>query len=235
MRNENLSEAFANLSTALIADACLRLGVPVRLAPPGIRPVLPGQRVAGRAVPVQHYGSVDVFLEAMGTADRGDVLLIDNGGRLDEGCIGDLTVLEVQGAGLAGIVLWGTHRDSPELAEIGLPVFTYGTCPAGPQRLDPPAPDALNAAGFGNQRVGRDDVVFADLDGVVFVPASQVESVLSVAQSIWAREREQASAVRAGRSLREQLQFQQFLDRRTADPSYTFRKHLRLLGGAIEE
>lgn len=177
----------------------------------------------------------DVFLEAMATADRGDVLVIDNDGRLDEACIGDLTALEAQGAGLAGIVLWGTHRDSAELAEIGLPVFTYGTCPAGPQRLDPPAPDALTAAGFGNQRVGRDDVVFADLDGVIFVPASQVESVLSAAQSIWTREREQANAIRAGHSPREQLQFPQFLDRRRTDPSYTLRKHLRLLGGAIEE
>jgi regulator of RNase E activity RraA len=44
--------------------------------------------IAGRVLPVRHYGSVDIFLEAMGTAQRGDILVIDNQGRMDEGCIG---------------------------------------------------------------------------------------------------------------------------------------------------
>jgi len=45
--------------------------------------------IAGRVLPVRHYGSVDVFLEAMGMAQPGDILVIDKGGRMDEGCIGD--------------------------------------------------------------------------------------------------------------------------------------------------
>ncbi len=88
MLNRQLFDTFAQLSTPLVADACLRLRVPFRLAPPGIRPVLPGQCVAGRVLPVRHYGSVDVFLEVVGTAEPGDVLVIDNAGRMDEGCIG---------------------------------------------------------------------------------------------------------------------------------------------------
>jgi 4-hydroxy-4-methyl-2-oxoglutarate aldolase len=99
--------AFSELSTALIADACLRLGVPLRLAPFGISPLLSGSRIAGRVMPAQHYGSVDIFLEAMGTAEPGDILVIDNGGRMDEGCIGDLTALEAKACGLAGIIVWG--------------------------------------------------------------------------------------------------------------------------------
>jgi len=47
----------------------------------------------------------------MGTAEQGDILVIDNGGRLDEGCIGELTVLEAQASGLADIIVWGAHRD----------------------------------------------------------------------------------------------------------------------------
>src|SRR5436309_2569035 len=93
-------------STPLVADACIRCGVPLRAAPPGIGPVIPGRRVAGRAVPARHYGSVDVFLEALGRAEPGDVLVVDNGGRTDEACVGDLTVLEAEGAGLAGMVVW---------------------------------------------------------------------------------------------------------------------------------
>ena len=45
-------------------------------------------------MPARHYGSVDVFLEALSSAGPGDVLVIDNGGRTDEACIGDLVALE---------------------------------------------------------------------------------------------------------------------------------------------
>jgi 4-hydroxy-4-methyl-2-oxoglutarate aldolase len=235
MLNRELFYAFTELSTPLIADACLRLEIPLRLAPPGIRPVLPGHRVAGRVLPVRHYGSVDIFLEAMGIAEPGDILVIDNAGRLDEGCIGDLTALEAQASRLAGIVVWGAHRDTAELEQIGFPVFSYGTCPAGPQRLDIPAPDALLSARLGECVVSKEDIAFGDRDGVLFAPGQQAEEILAVARSIWQKERDQANAVRAGRRLREQLRFDEYLARRTADPSYTFRKHLRALGSAIEE
>jgi len=46
-------ETFADLSTPLVADACVRCEVPLRAAPPGIRPVVPGHRVAGHALPAR--------------------------------------------------------------------------------------------------------------------------------------------------------------------------------------
>ena len=55
---------FADLSTPLVADACIRRKVPLRVAPPGIGAVIPGRQIAGRARPARHYGSVDVFVEA---------------------------------------------------------------------------------------------------------------------------------------------------------------------------
>jgi 4-hydroxy-4-methyl-2-oxoglutarate aldolase len=228
-------EAFAELSTPLVADACVRLGVPLRAAPPGIGAVVPGQRIAGRALPARHYGSVDIFLEAFGQADQGDVLVIDNGGRVDEACVGDLAVLEAQAAGVAALAVWGLHRDTPELVEIGLPVFSYGCYPPGPVRLDEPEPEALASARFGPYEVTAQDIVVGDDDGVLFITAGRAAEVLATAHEIWQTEREQARRIRSGQSLRQQTAFDDYLAQRAADPSYTFRRHLRRIGGAIEE
>ena len=59
--------------------------------------------------------------------------------------------------------------------------------------------------------------------------------MLATARRIHETEREQARRLRAGETLRRQTGFDDYLARRDADPSYTFRRHLRRLGGAIEE
>ena len=81
----------------------------------------------------------------------------------------------------------------------------------------------------------RDDVVFGDDDGCVFVQVDQAESILKSAASIAEKEVGQAEKITAGKKLSEQLKFQAYLARRKTDPSYTFRRHLREIGGAIEE
>jgi 4-hydroxy-4-methyl-2-oxoglutarate aldolase len=235
LNNRELAKEFAELSTPLIADAALRLRLPFRVTPFGIQSIIPGIQLAGRALPAKHFGSVDVFLEAIESADAGDVLVIDNAGRTDEGCIGDLTALEAQASGLAGIVVWGAHRDTPQLKQIGLPIFTYGSCPSGPQRLDACTEDALRVAKFGEFEVTANDVVFADEDGCVFISAESVEPVMRNARQIAETEKKQAERIKAGDTLRQQLQFAEYLRKRSSDPAYTFRQHLRAIGGAIEE
>jgi len=233
--NKLLKAAFASLSTALVADACLRLKIPLRIATSGIRPLRHEMRVAGRVLPARHRGSVDVFLEAMKRAHPGDVLVVDNEGRVDEACVGDLTVMEARAWGLAGLVVRGYHRDTNELLQLGFPVFSYGSFSAGPRRLDQRGPLDLSSAQWDGFTVDGDDTVFADSDGVLFVQLTKIEKVLNVAKSISNVERKQAETIQAGKKLSEQLDFDQYLAKRNSDSSYTFRKHLRERGGAIEE
>ena len=143
--------------------------------------------------------------------------------------------LEARASGAGGMVVWGLHRDTAELVQIGFPVFSYGAYPTGPLRLDPQDPDALTAARFGPVTVTNDDAVFADDDGVVFAPQSQIELLTETARAIRETERRQAEAIAQGNTLHDQLRFADYLAQRAADPSYSFRKHLRAIGGAIEE
>lgn len=230
-----LKEKISKLSTPLIADSCVRLSLPIRIAPHGIRPVIAGKFISGKVLPVQHYGSVDIFLEAMDNSNKGDILVIDNKCRKDEGCIGDLTAIEAQSCGIAGIVLWGCHRDTAEIKEIGFPVFSYGTCPLGPMRQDKHDPDALSAAYIGDLKITKKDYLFADDDGVIFVPVDRLEEIVLTAYTIHEAERQIANNVKAGNTLRNQFKFSEYISKRASDSSYTFRMHIKSLGGAIEE
>jgi 4-hydroxy-4-methyl-2-oxoglutarate aldolase len=226
------------LPTAAIADALVRHGRPLRLGPVGLSPVIPGSLAAGRALPVRHVGSVDVFLEALervGADAAGRVLVVDNEGRDDEACVGDLVALECLNAGIAAIAIWGRHRDTDELRRIGLPVFSLGSLPAGPHRDDPRPPDAFDRARFGDIDISADDTVFADDDGLVVVGSADLAAIVETAASIVETERAQADRARGGVSLREQFGFAGYLAARAADPTLTFRRHLRERQASIEE
>jgi 4-hydroxy-4-methyl-2-oxoglutarate aldolase len=147
----DLRNKLAECTTPQLADACLKIGVAVRCGPCQLRPAAPGMRMCGGVLPVRHVGSVDVFLEAFEKAPAGDVLVVDNGGRLDEACVGDLVTLEARNAGLAGIVIWGLHRDSREMSEIRLPLFSLGTIATGPLRLDARPRDVFEFANVRTQ------------------------------------------------------------------------------------
>jgi regulator of RNase E activity RraA len=234
MDHAEITARFASLTTAHIADGCLRAQVVVRCAPAGVQALVPGWRVAGRVLPAQHSGSVDVFLEAFESALPGDVLVVDNGGRADESCVGDLVTIEAKGARLSGILVWGLSRDTVDIRAIGLPVFSMGTIPTGPIQFSDRGPGALDSARVGEWAVGSDDIVFGDEDGALFVPAADLEPVLAAAEAIRDTERAQASRIAEGDSLRNQVRFGEYLLARAANPALTFRDHLREVGGAIE-
>ena len=221
------------VSTANLFDAALALGSPYQLIT-SLRPLDPAWRLEGPARCVRHFGSVDIFLEAIDASVRGEVLVIDNDGRDDEGCVGDLVVIEAATVGLGGIVVWGRNRDSVDLRRIGLPVFSRGACAAGPTRLDPRSGDAFGQARVDNALVRDGDWLAADEDGVLILSAPDYPRIRERALEIRAKEAAQAHAVKRGTSLRAQLGLDEFTRARERDPELTFRQHLADRGGAIE-
>ena len=221
------------LPTAALADASLRLGLALHTAPARLLPLLPDRAFSGPARPVTHLGSVDVILETIDDAPEGSVLVVDNGGRDDEACVGDLMVLEAKLAGLSGAVIWGRHRDTAQLREIGLPVHSLGAFPFGPRRI-PPAGRAMRTAFLDGFTVTDADWVVADDDGVVVFAASDREALFAAAADIQTIESAQAQRMHGGESLRAQLDFAGYRARQELDPTITLRWHLQERGGAIE-
>ena len=221
-------------TTPFIADACVQLSLPVRVGPFGMRCNFPGSKAAGPARPARHAGSVDVFLEAIAAAQRGDVLVIDNGGRTDEGCIGDLVVGEAHMSGISATVCWGAHRDTSAIAAMGARVWSLGTCPNGPLELRRRHATALEAANLGPVTITAEDYVFADDDGVVVVAKADLDRIIDTARDIASREGAQAVRLLKGELLRSQFDLDRYVATRQSDPAYTFREHLKSFGGAIE-
>lgn len=229
----NILEGF-DWTTPFIADACVQLSLPVRVGPYGLKPNITGARAMGPACPARHAGSTDVFLEAIAASNKGDILVIDNGGRTDEGCIGDLVVGEAFMSGLAATICWGTHRDTGAILGFGAKVWSLGTCPNGPLELRKRVATALEAANLGSITVTKDDYVFADEDGVVVVASADLERIVSTARDIAEREGAQAVRLMKGELLRQQLDLDQYVAKRQSHPDFTFREHLKSFGGAIE-
>jgi hypothetical protein len=66
-------------------------------------------------------------------------------------------------------------------------------------------------------------------------PRRDIVTVLRTAQEVKETERRQAEAIDRGQTLHEQFHFEAYLAKRQHDPAWSFRNHLRDLGGAIEE
>jgi 4-hydroxy-4-methyl-2-oxoglutarate aldolase len=222
------------LSTAAVADASVELGVTVRVAPASLRPLIPDKLFAGPAHPITHLGSVDVLLETIDDASPGGVLVVDNGGRVDEACVGDMITLEAKLAGFVGIVIWGLHRDTAQVRRIGLPVHSLGAYPFGPRRI-PSAGRAMHTASLDGALVLAGDLVIADDDGVLFLGPERRDEIIATAQAIQTTEHAQVERMRADVSLREQLDFGAYRERQAADATLTLRRYLQERGNAIEK
>lgn len=180
---DDLLSGFAGMPTAAIGDARDRLG----MVGPRVRTMWPGARLAGRAFTVLcRPGDNKGIHEALATAERGDVLVVDGGGHSARALMGELIAHRAMNRGIAGMVIDGAVRDVDALREAGFPVWAVGVSPAGPYKS---GPFRLGAdVSVGGVVVHRGDIVIADADGVAVVPTHDAERVLAATRAVVADE-----------------------------------------------
>jgi len=194
---------FATIPTSSISDALDRLGLPG--AVDGLRPMLSGARVAGQAVTLRYLpvgvggGTVGDFLHL---AARGDIIAIDNRGRLDCTVWGNILTEAAKALGLAATIIDGVNRDVGESRAFGYPIWSRAAhSRTGKDRV---ALEAVMAPiVLGTVRVDPGDLLCADDSSVVAVPLSRAEEVLAVAQGIEVKEEAILADIRGGMDLAE--------------------------------
>jgi regulator of RNase E activity RraA len=167
-----------------------------------VRTVLAGPRQSDR--PAQHIAAA-----AIEAANPGDVIVIANGGRIDVSSWGGILTLAARRRGIGGVVIDGACRDLAESEEQGFPVFGRAVVPVSARgRI---VQLAMNEPiRFAGVIVSPGDAVLADRNGVVFIPAAELDRVLTLAEQISARESVMADAVRAGDPVTEVMHDSRF-------------------------
>lgn len=193
----------AALSTPAVSDALDRLGIAGQAL--GIAPLDRSFRLAGRAWtlrygPVgQDRGTVGDYIDDLGP---GDVVVLDNQGRLDATVWGDLLTTTAHRRRVAGTVIDGVCRDANRSLALGYPIFSRGNwMRTGKDRVRVEAIQV--AVSIGGIRVEPGDLLLGDGDGLVVVPAVSADEVLAAAEEIDRAEEAIRTAVDAGTSLRD--------------------------------
>ena len=153
----------------------------------GIRPLWgPVPPVAGPAFTVSCPPGDNLMLHAaIYRAAPGSVVVVESGD-LDFALAGGNVCAIAQRRGIAGFVLDGLIRDLAEVREARFPVFARGIIPIpGAKSAVQPLNERVRCGGV---EVDAGDVVVADEEGVVVVPAGRLEEVLGAARAKLAKE-----------------------------------------------
>jgi regulator of RNase E activity RraA len=114
---------------------------------------------------------------------KGDVVVVDNGGRLDTATWGEFHGYACKQNGVAGAVIDGATRDGPEIRSSGFPTFVRGMTPVT-SKWDLKTASINEPVMLGPIQVNPGDIVFADETGIVVIPAATKELVLRKANEI---------------------------------------------------
>ena len=116
-------------------------------------------------------------------AGRGDVVVVDNGGRVDVASWGEFHGYACKQNGVAGAIVHGATRDGPEIRTSGFPTFVRGLSPVS-SKWDLKTASINEPVILGSIEVNSGDIIFADETGVVVIPASKKAIVLAKANEI---------------------------------------------------
>ncbi len=220
MAREEIIERLAKLDTCAVSDALDSLNL--KGATWGVRPQWPCPKIAGRAVtmkikpaglqqPTQHLGTAPI--EA---AQPGDIIVIDNGGKLEFSCWGGLLALSAKLKGVSGVVIDGASRDIDEARELEFPVYARGVVPmtARGRVMQESYNQEIQFAGV---QCHPGDLVLADGSGVIIIAKEKENEVVAAAEAIYAKEQEMAAGIRKGYSgleMLEKLGYEQMLNKK---------------------
>lgn len=197
------------LDSCAVSDALDRLGLPGAVR--GITPLWPCPRVVGRCVTVKikpaglEKPKQHLCTPAIAVAAPGDVIVVDNGGRVDVAAWGGLLSLAAQVKKLGGVIVDGAARDLDESRDLKFPVFARAAVQvtARGRIMQESCNEEIAFAGV---QVHPGDLVIADGSGVVFIPRAREDDVIAQAEALAGREAAMAEAIRGGRSIVEVME-----------------------------
>jgi 3-hexulose-6-phosphate synthase/6-phospho-3-hexuloisomerase len=189
-----IAEVLRRASAADVTEALHRTG-----ALQGVRPIVQGAKMVGRALTVWTYpGDWAKPVEAIDRAGEGDVLVIDAGGH-PPAVWGEMATLSCLQRKLAGVVIHGAIRDTMNIREMEFPAFASLTTP---QAGEPKGRGMIDVElKFGGQTVRTGDWIVGDDDGVVVIPERRVVEVANRAQDVLEREEREMTEIEEGSTL----------------------------------
>lgn len=206
-RRESLlaaAEKISHYSTSNVSDALDRLRIKGGLE--GIIPLSDGLKICGLAFTVRWVTADQTERKPWPTyidqTMAGDVLVIDNGGRMNCTVWGDLLTSRAKKAGVRGTVVNGVCRDVKQIRELGYAVFSRGRfMMTGKDRLQL---DSVNKpVSISDVLVSPGDLILGDDNGVVCIPSGKVNQVIQALEEIGEREAGIAEALEKGVPLAE--------------------------------
>jgi 4-hydroxy-4-methyl-2-oxoglutarate aldolase len=167
-----------------------------------IRSIWPGARVSGVAVPVKVAPGDNASLhQVIEQAEPGSIVVVDGAGFEERALWGAIMSHAAMLRGIAGLVVDGAIRDVAEITEMRFPVFASSSTPVGPyNKVHGSIGREIQSGGV---RVCQGDVVYADDDGVVVLPADDAPAILELAQVRASREEQVVAQLDLGKSLSE--------------------------------
>jgi 4-hydroxy-4-methyl-2-oxoglutarate aldolase len=166
--------------------------------PHRLRPAWAGATIVGRALPVVTPAADNLTLHvALEHAEPGDVLVVD-GQREPCGYWGEVLAEAALARGITGLVIDGGVRDVEQQRDLPFPVFSTWTAIRGTvKRTVGPIGAPLTLDGT---TVHRGDIIVADADGVVALPAADLDRIVAASHARAAAETGYLRRIRAGES-----------------------------------